>query len=320
MIPNLKIEIDKSPLPKEHLERVISIDFSDETGIVSDRLSIEFDDHKEDIEIPRKDVKIKVSAGSSIVDFGEFVVDEVVLKKGIIKIVSKGFGTSTGIKSARSETYEGLSLKQVFKKISDRNKFESFISDDINDIQYEKPLVQQNESDLHFLTRLCKFSETFYKIHGNRILFSKKRLNKDIKGKELDTVKIRPNDIEPNWSYKISGRQNYKTAKGIYVDPSSGERKPVQKGTGEEPFYIFKEPFHDIKNAETSLDSKLAESSYNIEEFTFNCELRNDLSAESKITLEDFRKKVDGNWSVKSRKIKMGRSGERLTIVCVRAK
>lgn len=74
----------------------------------------------------------------------------------------------------------------------------------------------------------------------------------------------------------------------IHLQERESQFKRNRRGT----FYIFKEPFHDIKNAETSLDSKLAESSYNIEEFTFNCELRNDLSAESKITLEDFRKKL----------------------------
>ena len=81
MQPNFRIIANKSDITKTVNGRLLSLEITDEIGIVSDSLTMQLDDRDGAIAVPPRGAELVVYMGyDNVSEMGRFIVDEIELK------------------------------------------------------------------------------------------------------------------------------------------------------------------------------------------------------------------------------------------------
>lgn len=319
MNPNYKITVNGSDLRQEIRGRLISLQVTDEQGIQADSLYVTFNDFDQSLAIPDGEAKIEVSLGydNDLVFFGQYVIDEFELVgKNSLVIRGKGFDSSSTVVERKSRSFESNRLSDIARKIAEETLLELRISEEMSGIIFEKSPIQQNQSDLGFLQGLLLKYDGLVKINNGLLIISKKGSGKSISGAELSRLVIRPQDIEPDFRFRISGRDQYKEAKAYYYDPGEGKALEVVRGAGK-PRFVFPDRFSNETEAIEACKAKLKESAYQSKVFTCKMEARPTVRAETPVLLQGFKREVDGEYFVKRAVHQIDSSGYTMDLECL---
>ena len=231
MIPSYQIKIDQKELAPDITGRIQSITVSDEEGMESDSISIDFEDSDGNLALPKRGVRVEVAMGyvGKISPVGAFIVDEVELETGRLSVSGKGFDTDKSLKTMKTRSFKAKKLADVIKKISEENGLQAKVAPDFSATVFAKELVQQNESDLNLLTRLAKSHNAVFKIQGSTLLFALKNSGKTGSGQDLPEVEINVSS-EISWNVIFSGRSEYRKVIAKVYDIDTGESIEVVAG------------------------------------------------------------------------------------------
>lgn len=298
MKPAYEILVDEKAIDERIKSRIRSISITDEVGETADQLTLEIEDRDEDIELPRTGVKIEVSVGykGDIKSLGRFVVDEVILRPGMMTVSGKGFDSESGIKEKKTRRFKTRNVKGIVETIARDNNLKPYVSEKFGSVELKRDLFQRNISDLHTLQNLSRTYNASFKFEAGRLLFIGKDEGKTSSGKDLETIVIYRREVS-DFDYKRQGRSGYKSVEAKYHDLDGGKTEKVTAGDGK-PVLTLEKVFRDEGQAQAQANAVLRAKVYEQETFSFSMAGRPDIRSEFRVDAREFRKGIDGLWMV----------------------
>lgn len=315
-----KLYINGKDFTKER--RLLSFKLNDNTGVQSDVLLLEFDDSDNLVKIPREGDKIRFYMGleSGFVDWGIWEYNDYSgTSNGSLNVKCTPFNTYASLRSIRNENYES-SLFDVVKEIADRAGMAFCVYDALKNYE-PMSFYQKSESDLNFLSRICKEIGAYFKIKNNTICILERCSGKTETGKNLGSIQVSMNDIVKNGLRYRGGRgKRYKRVEAYYYDDYKGISNIV--GVGDE----FEEPLKTLvksyKTEQEALKACEAEfKSYELDAGLLHIRLLKGnprIKSETPIDLVGFKPGLNGRWYVDKAEHTGSRSGLQTSIQCIR--
>lgn len=307
MKPAFKITADKKDVTALIAQRLVSINITDETGLVSDTCEILLDNRDEKLEIPARSAVLEVSLGyddKPLTKMGSYIVDDVEISNPPLqmRVVGKASNTldknlSKRIKAPKSKSWHGYSLVGIITAIANNNGFKAAIDGYFTQI-YISHLDQTDESDISFLNSLAKDYGAFVKLSLGRMIFFRKGTSISISGKELPTIKLSSKDIS-DWKIRISDMEKFGKVISKWHNFATGKEEDVFSGNGD-PAYTMRYKFVSQARALEAAKAKLGEFKRGAENLNFSTLGNPSLSAENKLTFSDIKYLKNKNWIITS--------------------
>ena len=266
MKPIFSIVADDKDITDLLSARLISLNISDETGLVSDKAEILLDNRDNILDIPPRGTTLKIYLGydkENLSLMGSFIVDNISLSSppSKLRIIAKAsYGNdknlSNKIRSPKNRSWHEYSLVGIISKIATEHKFTSLIDEYFEQI-YIAHIDQTNESDLSFLTNFARDYDAFIKFVAGKLIFAKKNKGATITGKELPKLELSENQIT-SWRLNILDRGKFGKVIAKYHDFATAKEKKVTIGN-DEPDYEMRYTFTDQNRALEAAKAKLAE-------------------------------------------------------------
>jgi uncharacterized protein len=303
MRPAFLIRADGADITALIADRLISLSVVDRAGVKSDRLTLDLDDRDQRIALPSKGAKLEVSLGylpGQLVRVGQYIVDEVSVSGPVRTMsISANAADMTGtIKAPKERSFHGVTLGAIVYTVAAENGLIPAVAPELE--SKPMPHIDQTESDMQLLTRICADIGAVCKVADGRLVVGKHASGKTTGGAGGAGA---PQDIPPaiisvgmcgSWSATLAGRAEYKSVTAVYQDTDSGERKEVAVGEGE-PSIQLRETYPDQQAASDAANSKMqglgaSGGSVKISGMTGDA----NLAAETPVTLVGFRAGIDG--------------------------
>lgn len=301
MIPRYKLIAAGKDITDNFKGRLVNLVFKDERGIKSDSLNITLDDTDAAIALPRRGVVLELILGieNNMYHCGRFTVDELTHSGPADQLTIRAKATDTinsKLKTEHSESYKQKTLGQILEKVASRHGLTLKCSDQLKSISI-KHVDQQDESDLHFITRLAKKYGAVAKTSDNTLLFVERGKATSASGKAMPTVKINRKQSSDH-SFSIKGRGEYTGVIAHYFDNQKSKRIKVTVGTRDKA-KTLKGNFATKEEAEAAANA--AYSNLKRDSSSGDINLKQgipSLRAESKVDLTGFRDFIDGTWLI----------------------
>lgn len=307
MKPTFRIIADEVNITDLISQRLISLNITDETGLVSDKAEILLDNRDSLLEIPVTGAILKISMGyegKELNLMGSYIVDAIELACPPLKmrIIAKATNTkiknlNSKIRSPKSKSWHKHTLVGIITTIAKDHKFEALIDKQLNEI-YIKHIDQSDESDISFLTNLAREHDSFIKFIDGKLIFAKKGTGTSISGIELPKIEIYESEIS-SWSLNISERGKFGRVRAKWHNLGTGKEEVISFGS-EEPTYSARYVFASQDRAKQIAKSKLAEFQRGIKKLNLSMSGNQHLSAESKIIFADIKYLKNKNWIITS--------------------
>lgn len=307
MKPAFKITADKKDVTALIAQRLISINITDETGLVSDSCEILLDNRDNVLEIPPLGANLEICLGyedKPLTKMGNYIVDDIEVSSPPSQMRITGKATNTQlkdlnkkIKAPRSRSWHGCTLVGIIKTIADEHNFEAVIDEYFKQI-YISHLDQTDESDISFLNSLASDYGAFVKVASGKILFFRKGRSISASGKELPTIRISEKEVT-SWNLSISDLEKFGKVIAKWHNFATGKEEDVFVGICE-PTYNMRYKFVDANRAREAAKTKLTEFQRGAERLSFSTIGNPYLSAENKIIITDIKYLKDKNWIITS--------------------
>jgi len=305
--PTFKITADKKDITALIAQRLVSINITDETGLVSDTCEILLDNRDEKLEIPARGAVLEVSLGYNdkpLTKMGSYIVEtiEVYAPPSQMRITGKASNTldknlSKKIRAPKNKSWHGYSLVGVITAIANNNGFTAAIDQYFTQI-YISHLDQTDESDISFLNNLAQSYGAFVKLSFGKLLFFRKAVGISSSGQELPTIKLTTKEVS-NWKFRVSDIQKFGKVIAKWHNFSTGKEEDVFVGT-DDPAYTMRYKFVSSDRALEAAKAKLDEFKRGAENLAFSVAGNPSLSAENKVTFTDIKYLKNKNWIITS--------------------
>ena len=296
--PDFRVIADTVDITNAIRQGLLSLRVTDEAGINSDKVEIKLDDRDGKIEMPNTGAELEIFLGykeDSLVRMGLFIVDEVSVESPPQSMIIRARAADMRqvLKAPRTKTWGTVTLNDVLADIAGQHGLNARISPELASIAYDN-LVQSQESDLHFLTRLAREHGAITKpVHGN-LLFVPKGEAKSVSGTLIPPITIPEKQIT-SWSATFADREKFGSVQAEYHDKELAEKVKVTAGSGE--------PVHTLRHTYDTQELANANAKATLERLkrgtgTVNMTLPGNTKfiAEGKINLVGVRAGVDGEW------------------------
>ena len=307
MNPAFKITADKKDVTALIAQRLVSINITDETGLVSDTCEILLDNRDEKLEIPPRGAVLEVSLGyedKPLTKMGSYIVDDVEASSPPLQMRITGKASNTldknlskKIKAPKSKSWHGYTLVGIITAIANNHGFKAAIDEYFKQI-YISHLDQTDESDISFLNTLAQSYGAFAKLSLGRLLFFRRGISVSENGKELPTTKLSAAQIS-DWKLRVSDMEKFGKVIAKWHNFSTGKEEDIFVGTGD-PAYTMRYKFVSSDRALAAAKAKLAEFKRGAENLNFSTTGNPKLSAENKITFTDIKYLKNKNWIITS--------------------
>ena len=257
MKPIYSISVNSANLDIKN--KLISLNITDELGLLSDRAEILLDDSDDKLAIPPRGVEIAISLGyegEGLYPMGTYIADEIEVS-GMprqMRITARASDSKirdlfSSITAAKSRSWHKKLLSEIIESIATEHGFTDYkISNELQGI-YMGHLDQTDESDISFLQRLARDLDAFIKHSGSKLLF----LQRDIAG--IKSITLNGKDISA-YNLTVSERTKHLKVKAKWHNLITGKTEEVSIGEGE--------PVHSIRNiyATKALATSAAKAKY----------------------------------------------------------
>ena len=286
-------------------DRVLSIEITDEAGIVADSFRMELDDRDGAVAMPGSNVTLQVwlgYAGQTLLDMGTYTVDEVELNDSArsMSISGKSANMVATLKSWKKRSWDKKlnpsgTLGGIIRTVAKEHKLEPAIAKEFESIKIDH-LDQTYESDMNMLTRLAEQYGAVCKPAGGRLLFVKRGAGQAADGSPLPTVTlVRSVDDLTNVRVSYNERASYARVGAHWHSKGKAKVQYVYAGEGE-PVMFVRHPYKTERDALAAADAKLRKLKRGRTSLTLDCVGRPELCAEMPIEVLGVRDGVDGAW------------------------
>ena len=320
LTPDFSISINGSAaFPKE---RVISIQTTDEAGIVSDSCEIELDDFDGALKFPNTEARVVVSLGykeTGLIQVGTYFVKEISIDgaRHLVKIRCNAVPKS--MRSQKTQNNSG-SLESKLQNMGSEFDFETAIADDLDELDLSGE-HQFCESDINYLTRMSQKIGAVAKPVDGHLVVANDMQAQSVSGKSLPTKYLDASEVA---SYACNFRET-ETSEGFsgtvfvnWYEKESGEYHLEKVGNGD-PEIEIQEIFATKDQAIAAAKAKFKRTVKSNKTFRFSVAGRTDFFAESPIVLRGFDSKIPTNWIINRVEHSLSSSGFVTNVDCCAA-
>lgn len=313
LAPAFRVEIDGRDVTIGLKARGVEISITDEAEFASDTLSLTVFDEG-DLRIPKPGQRVKawLGYGDEIQYFGEYVVSDVEVSSDRIVVGASGFDALSELKSVRNKSYGGT-IKSIVSQIASQYALEARVEGSLGEKSIE--LLQANESDLHFLTRVCLDFHAQLRINDGKLIVKERGTGLSVSGRELDEILLAPEDVSPGWRVRFDRRESYSSVVASWRDLLRSEIKTVRVGSGD-PAFTIKKVFASRDFAEAAAAARFASLTQAQASFLFSGPGNPRLRAERIVRVVDFRPGIPERWFVTRAEHTLGDGGYRVSVSC----
>lgn len=323
----MKVAYRITGVGSEAAKRVTSITVSDEQGIKSDKVNITFDDRNYELNPPALGLVFDVylgydNRGPPLRKLGTFQVDEIKFSETEAASVSVSgsamFTNDETMKAPTAHIYDEKTIGDIAGEIAGRHGYALEIDDEIASI-YVDHLDQNEESDIHFITRIAEEQDAFVKIQDQKMIVRSRDKTEGViiaikapinQSSSAEIVVMVPTSV----SITQNARNKYKAVRAYWQDPDAARRKGEVVGSGDPEFkirrtYVTKDA---AINAATAKFKQLKRGTQSMD--TFNAPGDPNIRSGMELLMIGFRDEVNGSWSVTSVTHTMNTSGYQISL------
>ena len=283
-------------------DKLISLNITDELGLLSDRAEILLDDSDDKLTIPPRGVEIAISLGyegEGLYPMGTYIADEIEIS-GMprqMRITARASDSKirdlfSSITATKSRSWHKKLLGEIVDKIAGEHGFaESMIDKNLQGI-YMPHLDQTDESDISFLQRLARDLSGFIKPSGGKLLFMKHGLS------SLPTIHLEGKHIS-NFNMTVEERAKYSKVTAKWHNFKTGKEEKVSAGQGD-PSYSIRHIYASESIAKSAVEAKYREIQNGRTKLELVMIGNPKLCSEGSIVVNNLSHKVNGKWHVVS--------------------
>lgn len=300
MRPAARISINGKDRDSSFMDRLVSVNVTDEAGVKSDSCEITLD-ARGDFAAPPIGAEVKVWIGyePQPVYMGKFKIDEW-RKEGPAKLISlsaKSAELTTEIKATKTRSHHDTTIGAIVRKVAADHGLTATIDSAIA----SRPVAhidQQTESDLGFLSRLAKRNGATFKLSDGKVIFTAKGSRSLPSGGSKPAIEIVPAQTS-TWAVSSNKRGDYGSVKCAYMDHEKGKRVTVSAGSGK-PAHRDKRLYGSKSEAQAAARATLGDLGRGQKSAEFSGPGNPALFAESLVTLKGFDADCDGEYLAKT--------------------
>lgn len=296
MKPAFRVVANHQDITATIADRLIAIEVSDKSGVRSDRATLTIDDRDQRLEIPRTGATLEISLGyegQQLVRMGSYIVDEVEIEGPERQMIIRANAAdmSGNIKAPRERSWPDITFEKLVRKIAQEHTLTASIPKEFASRHLGH--VDQTDSDMQLLTRICAEQGATFKIADKRLVVAARAAGKTASGKVMPVITIRADNCA-GWSANLSERNKYKSVLAYWQNHAVGERVEVQAGEGE-PSLALKHSYKSSATALQAAKSKLDALARGTKTLTISGYIGDPfMSAERIAILTGFRVGIDG--------------------------
>lgn len=302
MHPNYLILADGIDITAQIADRLVRLTVTDEAGHKSDAAELTLDNRDAALSLPPTGARLDIAAGLglSLVSLGQFVVDELSGEIGpdTLTLSAKGADMLGPIRARKTRAWTEKTLGAIGQTIAGDNGLTPQVSASIAGHMFPY-LAQTAESDLHFLTRICRDLDAVAKVVSGRLMVVKRGEGKSASGAALPVFAVDRSDMA-GASFSITSRGRVGRVTAGWGDRAGGQIRTVTVGD--------KDPEQRLRRifADETAARQVAQSTYdrsNRASGEINVDLGGfwpALMAEASVTLTGLMPELCGPWLITS--------------------
>jgi len=201
------------------------------------------------------------------------------------------------IRAAKSRAWDGKTVGQIVSAIAREHGVEPLVDSKLAAVVIAH-IDQQNESDLHFLTRIGRRVGGTFKLADGKAILAKRGSSKAPSGRSKETFTLTP-EMVSTWDATSADRGDYKTIKCVYMDHTAGKRVTVSAGSGK-PVHRDRKVYASRAEAQAAAKAQLGDLARGKVQFNTDGGGLPDVFAESLVEAVGFDQDVDGKYLIKT--------------------
>lgn len=321
MQPKYQIFANNSDITQKINGRLISLEISDEIGLVSDTMTIELDNRDFALAVPSRGAEIEVYLGYEMMySMGRFVVDEIELKSPPETMIITARASDSllnniaEIKAPQTYSWDKTTIGEIIDTIAGRYGLTAAVSQTYQDVLVQH-IDQTEESDCAFIQRLAEDYSAMIKVAGGKLLFLSPLSGEFPDGRPMPSVTISKDLLRYN--FKITERGKYGSVVAKYYDFNNAEEKQITVGAGS-PTFTLRDTYTNEKLAQYRARQKLIEILAGTESMTLEIVGNPVMTAECVVNVFGVPSDAAGTWIVRSARHSLGSSGYKTTLELAR--
>lgn len=256
-----KLQIEGKDIRQEAIESLMSLVITDNRGMESDSLELQFSDHDGTLKIPPKGVNIQVWLGWSnegLVYKGQYKVKELEHSGApdVLTIRATSADLKAGLKQKKERSFNDVTLSEILQAIAFTHELDLKVHDSL--AQRKIIHLVQNESDANLLTRLADEHDAIAAVKNGMLVFMPKGIAQTVSGQDLPTYLITRDQGDQHRYSDCDGGDEITAVRAWYYD--SGQAKKLEVVYGDASNQNIKELRHihqDKQSATLAAKAKL---------------------------------------------------------------
>lgn len=284
-----------------------TLTLTDNAGTESDRLVLTLVSDTLPTPLEGAVLRLGLGFGSSMVDKGQFIVDEVSVSgpPRVISITASASPMDSRkqgglLQSQKTRSWDAQTIGSMVSDMAGAHGLVARVSDSLSSISIEH-LDQVNESDMSVLTRLAQRFGAVAKPAGGFLMFVKEGEGKSASGRGLMQVDLMPYQVS-TYQFRFASRGKIGSVVASYTDSETGKPTSLQMGDGDPVFNIVY-PYPNKQEAEKAAEARFNRVRSDADSVQLVLPATAEimpLVAEGKMNLSSFGDREDGQWRVKS--------------------
>jgi len=256
--PICRVVVNGRDITADIVDRLISIELTDNRGMEADQLDIALSDHDGLLAIPPRGATVRLWLGwddTGLVDKGSYTVDETEHSgtPDTLNIRARSADLRSGLKTKKERSWNVTTLGTVIGAIATAQGLTPLVSAVLAGIQLLH-LDQANESDANLLTRLGREHDAISTIKAGRLLFMPTGKATTASGLSLPHITLTRVDGDQH-RFLQADREAYSGVKAYFYEINSAEKKEAIAGAGDN----LKELRHSYSDRASALQAARAE-------------------------------------------------------------
>lgn len=289
------------------MDRVLSVEITDEAGFESDEAIITLDDCEPQIARPREGAVLSISIGyreSGVAAFGSYVFEELERTGWPRRAVlyAKAADHAKSLKEPKSRQWDNKTVGDIVRSIAGEHGLRAEVDAKLGAIVI-RYLSQTEESDQNLLSRLARRIGAIITPKDQRLLVTERHSGKTVSGQSLPTLTItRPMMIaDEAYSLRLKPRTRHSEVKARWRDRAAGLTRVFTLQTGQEgPSKTLREVFADEAEAKRAAEAEKRAMVAGEGELDLLIVGSPAARAEAPVSVEGVGVDVDGKWLAKS--------------------
>ena len=293
-----KLQIEGQDIRQEAVERLMSMVITDNRGLESDSLELQFSDHDGILFITPKGVSIQVWIGWSnegLVYKGQYIVKELEHSGApdVLTIRATSADMKAGLKQKKERSFNNVTLSEIMQIIAFEHELDVVVHESL--AQHKVIHLVQNESNANLLTRLADEHDAIASVKNGTLLFMPKGAAQTVSGQTLPTFMITRNQGDQHRYSDSDGGGEITAVRAFYYDTEKAKKLEVVYGdASNQNIKELRHIHQDKQSATLAAKAKLADLKRTAVTFNYNLALgKPELIPEMTFLFDGLKEQID---------------------------